>query len=1033
MRTFRSVCLSTLAFFLLTSPLLVRAQSAMQLVTVTPCRLLDTRQTGDPIQGGTAQTLNLPQLAQAAGCANLSSATAYSLNVTVVPHNGYLGYLIVWPAGESKPMVSTMNSLDGRIKANAAIVAAGTDGAISVYASNTTDIVLDIDAYFEPATASTLTFYSLPPCRVIDTRTGDGGPLQAFVERYFTILGSSCIPPGVIPLAYSFNFTVVPEPAGEPLGYLTVWPAGEPKPHVSTLNNLTATIVANAAIVAAPAGSDGQIIAYPDASTNLVIDINGYFASPFSASDPLALYTVNPCRVLDTRQGSGAFSGEFTVNVEGSPCQVTGAAQSYVLNATVVPQGVLGYLTLWANGQPRPLTSTLNALDGVVASNMAIVSTTNGSIDAFASGTTNLVLDISSYMAPLAPLTVPAQSLPGGTTGVSYPQTQLTASGGEPPYGWNLTTGSLPLPPGLTLSATGVISGTPTEGGTFPFTVQVTDAFNHMATANLSITITAGGLVITTTDLPAGTQNVAYNATLGAAGGDPPYTWSLASGHLPAGLSLNAGSGQITGTPTTTGVSSFAVEVTDSQRNTAQANLQIVINAATTNSSLTGNYAFSFNGFNHGKPVFMAGGFVADGNGNITLGVLDFNSGSGSPEAGYSFTGTYNVTANGLGTMQLNVTTLGVMNFHLSVSNGGNGALIQDNQDPNTRGSGVFFVQTPSEFTVPPPGGYAIGTFGADVNLNRYAKAGAFQVGPSGSVPSGTEDLNDDGTLASRNYSGQFDPPSPQTGRGQASLSFPNGVTNNYAYYVVSSGQYIILVTDPLVSFDPLPLGSILSQASRSFTNRSQQGVGVYEVEGVAPNGGNPVPDAVLGFFTANGNGTATAINDQNSGGTITQHQVSQGTYSVASNGRVTLSGFTGTPPILYLVNTNQAFVVGQDSSVASGILEPQTAVPPYTNLSILGNYLGATTTPVQSAIVDAVSFLFADGNGNINGIQNFSGPSGTGTLDLSATYEVDSTGRAVMTGAPAGILYVVSAKKIVLLPTGNAPALSSFNLGLTN
>ena len=86
---------------------------------------------------------------------------------------------------------------------------------------------------------------------------------------------------------------------------------------------------------------------------------------------------------------------------------------------------------------------------------------------------------------------------------------------------------------------------------------------------------------------------------------------------------------------------------------------------------------------------------------------------------------------------------------------------------------------------------------------------------------------------ASRNYSGQFDPPSPQTGRGQASLSFPNGVTNNYAYYVVSSGQYIILGTDPLVSFDPLTLGSILSQASSSFTNSSLQGVGVYEVEDV--------------------------------------------------------------------------------------------------------------------------------------------------------------------------------------------------------
>jgi hypothetical protein len=79
------------------------------------------------------------------------------------------------------------------------------------------------------------------------------------------------------------------------------------------------------------------------------------------------------------------------------------------------------------------------------------------------------------------------------------------------------------------------------------------------------------------------------------------------------------------------------------------------------------------------------------------------------------------------------------------------------------------------------------------------------------------------------------------------------------------------------------------------------------------------------------------------------------------------------------------------------------------------------------------VSFLFADGNGNINGVENYSGPAGTGTINITGTYQVDSTGRAVLTGTPAGFAYVVSSKKVVLLPSGNNPALSSFNLGLTN
>jgi hypothetical protein len=71
-----------------------------------------------------------------------------------------------------------------------------------------------------------------------------------------------------------------------------------------------------------------------------------------------------------------------------------------VLNATVVPQGALGYLTLWPQGAAQPFVSTLNAEDGTVTSNMAIVPTTNGSISAFATDSTHLVLDISAYFAP---------------------------------------------------------------------------------------------------------------------------------------------------------------------------------------------------------------------------------------------------------------------------------------------------------------------------------------------------------------------------------------------------------------------------------------------------------------------------------------------------------------------------------------------------------------------------------------------------------------------------------------------------------
>ena len=341
------------------------------------------------------------------GCGDLSSAAAYSLNMAVVP-SGPLAYLTLWPTNGGRPGVATLNSLDGRIKANAAIVRGGSAGAISVYVTNTTNVVIDIDGYFAPVTGSTLAFYPITPCRVADTRKSNFPPglglphLAAKTERDFPVLSSTCNIPTTAQ-AYSLNLAAVPYPTlGYPLGYLEVWPTDQmPANPVSTLNNLTGTVVANAAIV--PAGTGGDITVYPSNDTDLVIDINGYFAP--TGPGGLSLYPVAPCRVLDTRQvGSGQpFSGLLTppVDVVDSPCAPPSTAQAYVFNATVVPYGALGYLTLWQNDpMHQPAVSTLNALDGWITNNMAIVPTSDGKIDAFASGITQLILDISSYFAP---------------------------------------------------------------------------------------------------------------------------------------------------------------------------------------------------------------------------------------------------------------------------------------------------------------------------------------------------------------------------------------------------------------------------------------------------------------------------------------------------------------------------------------------------------------------------------------------------------------------------------------------------------
>ncbi len=373
------------------------AAQALQFVPIPPCRVVDTRNAngtfgGPPIQAGTFRSFPISQ----GPCGIPLGAWAYSLNISVVP-NGALHYLTVWPTGQSQPLVATLNSLDGRIKANAAIVTAGNGGgAVSVFATDTTNVIVDVNGYFVPSKTGSLTFYPLTPCRIADTRPerGGGGPIAGGTIQNFQMnTVSGCTVSGTAQ-AYSLNITAVPS---GPLGYLTVWPAGGTKPLVSTLNDLTGTIVANAAIVGAGAG--GDISVYPSSTTNLVIDIDGYFAAP---GDPnaLQLYLATPCRVLDTRLSGGAFSGTLVVDVLNSPCGVPNTAQAYALNATVVPQGALGFLTLWADGATQPVVSTLNALDGTITNNMALVPTTNGKVDAFASGTTNLILDISSYFAP---------------------------------------------------------------------------------------------------------------------------------------------------------------------------------------------------------------------------------------------------------------------------------------------------------------------------------------------------------------------------------------------------------------------------------------------------------------------------------------------------------------------------------------------------------------------------------------------------------------------------------------------------------
>ena len=147
-----------------------------------------------------------------------------------------------------------------------------------------------------------------------------------------------------------------------------------------------------------------------------------------------------------------------------------------------------------------------------------------------------------------AALGISTAALPNALATTAYSQ-PLSATGGTTPYTWSVSAGS--LPPGLSLTPTGSIYGTPSTPGGYPFSVQVADSTTPAAqTLTKALSITVGqALTISTSTLPAGMVSTSYSQTLAAAGGTPGYTWSLASGSLPAGLTLSA-AGALSGTPT---------------------------------------------------------------------------------------------------------------------------------------------------------------------------------------------------------------------------------------------------------------------------------------------------------------------------------------------------------------------------------------------------------------------------------------------------------------------------------------------------
>ena len=307
---------------------------------------------------------------------------------------------------------------------------------------------------------------------------------------------------------------------------------------IATFNNLTFTAANNYSLIAISSGLGS-------ASSNTFT---------IAAGAPGGISVISGSG--QTTQVTKNFANPLVVIVRdtgGNPVPnvtVTFAAPGSGASGTFGGSGI-GTAITGLNGQATSPSFTANSISGTY------------NVTATATGVTSTAI---FTMTNVASLSIVTSAVINATQAAQYNQ-QLIATGGTPPYTWSLGSGSLPA--GLNLAPSGLISGTPTSAGTFTFTAHVRDSLGAAADQGLSLAV-ASTLAISSCPAATGIVNLPYSSTATATGGQTPYTWSFASGAFPPGLTLNALSGAVAGTPSSSGTFSVTLVVTDKSTATAQ-------------------------------------------------------------------------------------------------------------------------------------------------------------------------------------------------------------------------------------------------------------------------------------------------------------------------------------------------------------------------------------------------------------------------------------------------------------------------------
>ena len=386
------------------------------------------------------------------------------------------------------------------------------------------------------------------------------------------------------------------------------------------------------------------------------------------------------------------------------------------------------------------------------------------------------------------------------------------------------------------------------------------------------------------------------------------------------------------------------------------------------NSVLNGPYAFLLKGGSAtGGYEARVGSFTADGSGNITGGLVDINRSSGVL-TGATLTGSYSVGPDNRGCLTLTNSNGGTATFRIALGTISGGAATQgaitafvDTTGQGSRLTGILKQQdlsnvTPSAFS----GTYAFGYDGMDSSGHRIAAAGLTTADGAGNVTDVTVDVNDGGGVATLpGGSGSYTLTSNAGGRAtiQVTIPTPGGpTTSKDALYVISPSDFFLISTEPTDLSHPIVSGELKLQTG-PFSTGVLTGGYVFYTSGIDDGNGGSITILGQAQFTTN-TGTATVIFDYNDDGISTPQQPSvQATFTVDSSGRMTATGLGPHPPVFYLVDSTQGFVVGTNGAVASGYVEQQT-LSSFTTSTISGQFFfggGAATIggPFESGIVN--------------------------------------------------------------------------------